>query len=137
MTLEDALELFKLPRNLGDFEGKDMTVGTGRFGPYIRHNSSFYSLPKIDDPLLVDADRAMEIILAKRKADAEKVIMRFTDTEPEIQVLNGRFGPYITQGKENFKIPKDRDPKTLSLADCVAIIADEANKPKKIKRGKK
>ncbi len=137
MTLEDALELFKLPRNLGDFEGKDMTVGTGRFGPYIRHNSSFYSLPKIDDPLLVDADRALEIILAKRKADAEKVIMRFTDTEPEIQVLNGRFGPYITQGKENFKIPKDRDPKTLSLADCVAIIADEANKPKKIKRGKK
>ena len=137
ITFEEALELFKLPRNLGDFEGKDMTVGTGRFGPYIRHNSAFYSLPKTDDPLQVDANRAQEIILAKRKADAEKVILRFSDTEPEIQVLNGRFGPYIAQGKENFKIPKDRDPKSLTLSDCMAIIADEANKPKKIKRGKK
>jgi DNA topoisomerase-1 len=137
ITLEEALELFKLPRNLGDFEGKDVTIGTGRFGPYVRHNSSFYSLPKTDDPLSVDAERAIEIILAKRKADADKVISRFPDTEPEIQVLNGRFGPYISQGKENFKIPKDRDPKALSLDDCMAIIADEANKPKKIKRGKK
>jgi DNA topoisomerase-1 len=137
ITFEEALELFKLPRNLGEFEGKDMTVGTGRFGPYIRHNSAFYSLPKTDDPLQVDANRAQEIILAKRKADSEKVILRFSDSEPEIQVLNGRFGPYIAQGKENFKIPKDRDPKTLTLSDCLAIIADEANKPKKIKRGKK
>jgi DNA topoisomerase-1 len=137
ISLEDALELFKLPRNLGEFEGKDMTVGTGRFGPYIRHNSSFYSLPKTDDPLLVDSERAQEIIENKRKADAEKLIHRFADSEPEIQVLNGRFGPYITKGKENFKIPKDRDPKTLTFEDCIAIIADEANKPKKIKRGKK
>ncbi len=137
ITLEESLELFKLPRNLGEFEGKDMTVGTGRFGPYIRHNSSFYSLPKTDDPLLVDSVRAQEIIENKRKADAEKVISRFSETEPEIQVLNGRFGPYIAKGKENFKIPKDRDPKSLSLDDCLAIIADEANKPKKIKRGKK
>ena len=94
-------------------------------------------MPKTDDPLSVDQERAIEIILAKRKADAEKVITRFSDSEPEIQVLNGRFGPYISQGKENFKIPKDRDPKALSLNDCLAIIADEANKPKKIKRGKK
>ena len=114
-----------------------MTVGTGRFGPYIRHNSSFYSLPKTDDPLSVDSARAQEIIENKRKADAEKVIHRFADSEPEIQVLNGRFGPYITKGKENFKIPKDRDPKTLTFEECLAIIADEANKPKKIKRGKK
>jgi len=137
ISLEEALDLFKLPRNLGEFEGKDVTIGTGRFGPYVRHNSSFYSLPKTDDPLSVDQERAIEIILAKRKADSEKVITRFSDSEPEIQVLNGRFGPYISQGKENFKIPKDRDPKTLSLNDCLAIIADEANKPKKIKRGKK
>ncbi len=137
ITLEEALDLFKLPRNLGEFEGKDVTIGAGRFGPYVRHNSSFYSLPKTDDPLSVDQERAIEIILAKRKADSEKVITRFSDSEPEIQVLNGRFGPYISQGKENFKIPKDRDPKTLSLNDCLTIIADEANKPKKIKRGKK
>lgn len=137
ITFEEALDLFKLPRNLGDFEGKDVTIGTGRFGPYVRHNSSFYSMPKTDDPLSVDAERAIEIILTKRKADSEKVISRFPDTEPEIQVLNGRFGPYISQGKENFKIPKDREPKSLTLNDCMAIIADEANKPKKIKRGKK
>ena len=113
ITLEEALDLFKLPRNLGEFEGKDVTIGAGRFGPYVRHNSSFYSLPKTDDPLSVDQERAIEIILAKRKADSEKVITRFSDSEPEIQVLNGRFGPYISQGKENFKIPKDRDPKAL------------------------
>lgn len=136
ITFEEALDLFKLPRNLGDFEGKDVTIGTGRFGPYVRHNSSFYSMPKTDDPLSVDAERAIEIILTKRKADSEKVISRFPDTEPEIQVLNGRFGPYISQGKENFKIPKDREPKSLTLNDCMAIIADEANKPKKNKTRK-
>ena len=136
LTFEEALELFKLPRTLAEFEGKDMVVGTGRFGPYIRHNSSFYSLAKTDDPLSVNEERAIEIILNKRKADAEKVISRFGG-DPEIQVLNGRFGPYITKGKENFKIPKDMDAKLLTLAQCEAIIADEANKPKTVKKKKK
>jgi DNA topoisomerase-1 len=136
LTFEEALELFKLPRTLAEFEGKDMVVGTGRFGPYIRHNSSFYSLAKTDDPLSVDEERAIEIILNKRKADAEKVISKFGG-DPEIQVLNGRFGPYITKGKENFKIPKDMDAKLLTLAQCEAIIADEANKPKTVKKKKK
>jgi DNA topoisomerase I len=136
VTLEEALELFKLPRNLGTFEEKDMVVGTGRFGPYIRHNNAFFSLPKTDDPHTVDAERAIEVILAKRKADAEKVIARFSG-DPEIQVLNGRFGPYISRGKENFKIPKDLDPKGLSLDDCLKIIASDASKPKVIRKKKK
>lgn len=136
ITLEEALELFKLPRNLGEFEGKDMTVGTGRFGPYIRHNNSFYSVPKTEDPLTISGERAIEVILAKRKADAEKVIARFPG-DPEILVLNGRFGPYIAKGKENFKIPKGTDPKSLTLEDCLAIISNEANKPKTVKRRKK
>jgi DNA topoisomerase I len=136
LTFEEALELFKLPRTLAEFEGKDMVVGTGRFGPYIRHNNSFYSLAKTDDPLSVSEERGIEIILNKRKADAEKVISKFGG-DPEIQVLNGRFGPYITKGKENFKIPKDMDAKLLTLAQCEAIIADEANKPKTVKKKKK
>jgi DNA topoisomerase-1 len=136
LTLEDALELFKLPRTLSEFEGKNMVVGTGRFGPYIRHNSAFFSLAKTDDPLSITDQRAIEIILNKRKADSEKVISNFGG-DPQIQVLNGRYGPYITRGKENFKIPKDLDAKTLTLAQCEAIIADDANKPKTVKKKKK
>jgi DNA topoisomerase-1 len=136
VSLEDALELFKLPRNLGPFEEKDVVVGTGRFGPYLRHNNSFYSLPKTDDPHTVSPERAVEIILAKRKADAEKVIAQFSG-DPEIQVLNGRYGPYIARGKENFKIPKDTDPKQLTLEDCLKIIASDAAKPKVVRKKKK
>ncbi|MBX7201798.1 MAG: type I DNA topoisomerase [Bacteroidia bacterium] len=136
VSLEEALDLFKLPRNLGEFEEKDMVVGAGRFGPYIRHNNAFYSLPKTDDPHTVDAERAIEIILAKRKADAEKVIARFPG-DPDIHVLNGRFGPYIAKGKENFKIPKGTDPHGLTLEDCLTIIASDAAKPKVIRKKKK
>lgn len=136
ISLEDALELFKLPRKLDKFEEKEITIGTGRFGPYVLHASKFYSIPKGDDPLEVTTERAIEIIQAKRKADAEKVIQVFEDTDPLIQVLNGRWGPYISKGKENFKIPKDRDPKALSLKDCEAIIADDSSKPKKVVRKK-
>ncbi|MEZ5172943.1 MAG: type I DNA topoisomerase [Bacteroidia bacterium] len=136
ISLEDALELFKLPRKLDKFEEKEITVGTGRFGPYVLHASKFYSIPKGEDPLEVTTERAIEIIQAKRKADAEKVIRVFEGTDPLIQVLNGRWGPYISKGKENFKIPKDKDPKSLSLADCEAIIADDSSKPKKVVRKK-
>jgi DNA topoisomerase-1 len=113
-----------------------MVIGTGRFGPYIRHNSAFYSLPKTEDPLSITKERAIEIVDAKRLADSQKVIRKF-ETDPEIQVLNGRYGPYITKGKENFKIPKGMDPQALTLADCEAIIKDEANKPKAVKKRKK
>jgi DNA topoisomerase-1 len=121
ITLEEALDLFKLPRSVGAFEEKEMVIGIGRFGPYIRHNSAFYSLGKEDDPMTVTSDRAVEIIQNKREADAKKVISKF-DTDPVISVLNGRFGPYITKGKDNYKIPKDRDPQTLTLEECEKII---------------
>ncbi len=132
ISLEEAIDLFKLPRKLEMFEDKDINIGTGRFGPYIRHDSKFYSIPKDEDPLEITTERAIEIILAKRKADAEKVIKIFNETDPLIQVLNGRWGPYISKGKENFKIPKGTDPNSLNLTDVEAIIADDANKPKKM-----
>jgi DNA topoisomerase-1 len=136
ISLEEALELFKLPRKLDQFELKEITIGLGRFGPYIRHASAFYSIPKDEDPLEITNDRAVEIILAKRKSDAEKVIQVFDGTDPLIQVLNGRWGPYISKGKDNFKIPKDKDPKALTLQECESIIANESSKPKKNVRKK-
>ena len=142
VTLEEALELFKLPRELGEFEEKGMTVAVGRFGPYIRHNSAFYSLPKTDDPLEVNTERAIEIIEAKREADKNKIINTFGENN-EIQVLNGRFGPYIAFEKNNYKIPKKSDPQTLTEDQCRELItsqADTVGKKKKSSfkgRGKK
>lgn len=120
ITLEDALELFKLPRELGMFEDKSMVAAIGRFGPYIKHDNKFYSLSKEDDPLSVTEERGIEIIVAKRKADAEKFIKSF-DENPDVQVLNGRFGPYIKVGKKNVKIPKDIQPEDLTLAQCLDL----------------
>ncbi|MEG2178055.1 MAG: type I DNA topoisomerase [Bacteroidales bacterium] len=120
LTLEDALELFKLPRVIGLFEDKEMVAGIGRFGPYIRHNSLFISIPKTDDPLEITETRAIEVIQAKRKADAEKIIKIFQ--EQDIQVLNGRFGPYIVYKKQNYKIPKNTDAISLTLDDCLKLI---------------
>lgn len=123
ITIEDALELFKLPRTAGEYEGEEMVVAVGRFGPYIRHKGTFYSLKKEDDPLTVEANRCIEIIEAKRKAEREKVIQTFTEN-PEVQVLNGRWGPYIAIGRNNYKIPKGKDPKALSYEEVMAIVAD-------------
>jgi len=131
ITLEDALELFKLPRDIGLYEDKKMVAAIGRFGPYIRHDSKFYSLPKEDDPHEVNEVRAIEIIEAKRKADAEKFIKGF-DENPDVQILNGRWGPYIKVGKQNVKIPKDKDPKELTLAECLELAE---NAPAKRGRG--
>ena len=140
ITLEEALDLFKLPRELGDFEGKGMTVAVGRFGPYIRHDSKFYSLPKTDDPLEISAERAVEIIEAKRETDKNKVINTFGE-KGEIQVLNGRFGPYIAFEKNNYKIPKKTDAASLTEEQCREIIASQADsvgtKKKKFSKGKK
>lgn len=122
ISLDDALDLFKLPRSLGEFEVKEMVVGIGKFGPYIRHNNGFYSLAKTDDPMTVTSERGIELILAKRELDAKKVINSF-DTDPAISILNGRYGPYIAQEKENYKIPKDKTPETLTKEDCLEIIA--------------
>jgi len=123
ITLEEALDLFKLPRQVGEYEGKVMTVAIGRFGPYIRHDAAFYSLPKTDDPMEVTTERAIEIIEEKREAEKNRLIMTLGEND-EIQVLNGRFGPYFTFEKVNYKIfPKGTDPKTLTLERCQELIA--------------
>ncbi len=136
VTLEEALELFKLPRDVGMFEDKKMVAAIGRFGPYIRHDSSFYSLGKDDDPLEVGEERAIEIIQNKRKADAEKFIKGFEEN-PDIQVLNGRWGPYIKAGKKNVKIPKDKDPHSLTLEECMELAEKAPEKKGKASAKKK
>ncbi|HQO49710.1 MAG TPA: type I DNA topoisomerase [Bacteroidales bacterium] len=130
ITLEEALKLFEFPRLLGSFEEKDVTVALGRFGPYVKHNNAFYSLQKTDDPASVSIDRAIELIEAKRDKTAQSIILEF-DKEPELKVLNGRYGPYITFKKKNFKIPKEIDAAKLSLEDCMKIIENPDNTPKK------
>ncbi len=122
ITLEEALELFKLPRDLGQTEdGEDVAASVGRFGPYIRYGSKFVSLKKEDDPYTVTLERALELIAEKKKADAEKQIKIFEDEG--ISVLNGRYGPYVTDGKKNAKIPKDTEPKSLDLEACKELLA--------------
>lgn len=129
ITFEQALDLFKLPRVAGEFEGKEMVVAIGRFGPYIRHNSIFVSLKKEDDPMTVSAERCIELILAKRQAEIDKYIKTFPEN-PDVQLLNGRWGPYLVIGQDNFKLPKGVDPKSLSLQDCLDIAADPKNASK-------
>ncbi|MBK9284144.1 MAG: type I DNA topoisomerase [Sphingobacteriaceae bacterium] len=124
ITLDEALLLFKMPRITGEFEGKEMKVGIGRFGPYIVHNSVFTSLGKEDDPYTVEADRCIELILAKRKKDAEKLIKSF-DENPDLKIVNGRWGPFISMNRENFRIPKGTEPSKLSFADVVQIIGGQ------------
>ncbi len=122
VTLEMALKLFDLPRQLGDFEDKVVTVAIGRFGPYVRHDSKFVSLGKDYDPYTVSLETAIELIEAKREADNNRIIQDFA--EDEIQVLNGRWGAYIAFKKKNYKIPKDKDPKELTLEECKDLIAN-------------
>ena len=127
ITLEEALELFKLPLYLGEYEGEKVTVAVGRFGPYVRHGNSYTSVPKGEDPLSVTLERAIEIIEAKRREDKNKEIKKFE--AEDIQVLNGRYGAYIAHAGTNYKIPKGNDPAALTLADCQKIIAEAKTKP--------
>ncbi|MGY6523336.1 MAG: type I DNA topoisomerase [Mongoliitalea sp.] len=129
ITLEDALELFKLPREVGEFEGKNMVVGVGRFGPYVRHDGKFVSLKKEQDPLSITEAEAIELIQEKREADEKKHIKTFEEN-PEIQILNGRWGPYIKFGKNNFKIPKDKEAEKLTYAETIEIIEAPQEKKK-------
>ncbi len=127
ITLEEALGLFRLPRTLGNHEGEDMIVGTGKFGPYIRHKNKFYSLKKgVDDPYSVTVERALEIIMEKTESDQKKIIKDFGD----ILVLNGRYGPYITRDKLNYRLPKGTDAEKLTKEDCLNII-EKSTKSKK------
>ncbi|MBN2275627.1 MAG: type I DNA topoisomerase [Bacteroidales bacterium] len=133
ITLEEALELFRLPRTIGKFEDKDIIVSIGRFGPYILHNSTFYSLNKnTDDPYSVTAGRAIEIIQEKRLRDEKKVLRTFQE-DAELSILNGRWGPYIKYKKENYKIPKTSDPSTITYEECLALIKDAPSRKKKKK----
>lgn len=135
ITYEEAMELFKLPRELGETEeGEKVVASIGRFGPYIRYGNKFVSL-KEHDPFTVDLDTALEIVAAKKQADAEKLIKHFE--EEGIQVLNGRYGPYITDGSKNAKIPKETDPKSLTLEQCVEMLAAAPEKRGKKKATKK
>jgi DNA topoisomerase-1 len=121
ITLADAMELFKLPRTLGETaEGETVIANVGRFGPYVKYGSKYASL-KEDDPYTVTLERAREVIRLKKEADANRIIQDFA--AEGIQVLNGRYGPYITDRKKNAKIPKDRDPKTLTLEECRVLLA--------------
>lgn len=124
ISLEDALELFKLPREVATFEDKPVIVNIGRFGPYVLHDKKFVSIPKPEDPYTISGDRAIELIKAKRESDANKTIKQW-DENPDVKVLNGRFGPYIKAGKKNVKIPKDKVPAELTLEECIAL-ADAA-----------
>jgi DNA topoisomerase I len=127
ITLEDALELFKLPREIGDYNELPMLIGLGRFGPYIKYDGKFVSIPKGDDPYTIIPARAIELIDAKVEADKNKFIKTF-DENPDIQVLNGRFGPYIKAGKKNVKIPKDKEPADLTLEECLELAAKAPEK---------
>jgi DNA topoisomerase-1 len=124
ITLDEALDLFKLPRIVGEFEGKELKVNVGRFGPYVQQGTIFTSLKKEDDPMSIDLESAIQRILDKRESDAKKLILDFP--EEGIQVLQGRWGPFIKQGKENYRIPKGEDAAQLSLDTILGIIKGES-----------
>ena len=136
ITLEDAMELFKLPREVGEFEGQPVKVNIGRFGPYVLHNKKFVSIPKEEDPYTIPYEKAVELIKAKRIADANKTIKLF-DENPDIQVLNGRYGPYIKAGKKNVKIPKDKEPAELTLEECIELAEKAPERKGRFPRRKK
>lgn len=121
ITLEQALELFKLPREVGEFEGLKMITNDGKFGPYVKHGDKFVSLEKHQDPLTLTHDEAVALIQAKRKAEADRIIRKF-DEDPDLQILNGKWGPYIAYKKQNGKIPKGTDPASLSYDECMALL---------------
>ena len=121
ITLEEALECFKLPRVLGEFEGKELSVGVGRFGPYVRVDKAFVSIPKGMDPLAISFEEAVELVVAKREAAENKIIKTFAD-DADLQVLNGRYGPYIAYKKKNYKIPENIEPADLTVEACFKLM---------------
>lgn len=127
ITLDEALNLFRLPRPLGEYDGEEMVVGIGKFGPYIRYKSKFFSLKKgVDDPYTITFDRAVEIILEKNESDKKKILKDFG----EIKILNGRYGPYIVKEKLNYRLPKGADAEKLTEEECIKII-ENSDKTKK------
>jgi DNA topoisomerase-1 len=133
VSLDDVLDLFKLPRTIGSIDGKEVVAGVGKFGPYIRYDSKFYSLPKGSDPLAFTLEESDTLIKEKKASDEKKLIKEFEGTE--IRILNGMYGPYIAKGKDNFKIPKGTEAAALTLQECEKIIAEAP--PKKKAAGKR
>jgi DNA topoisomerase-1 len=137
ITLEEALSLFSFPRKLGEYEGKEVTVSIGRFGPYVKYGSAFFSIKKGDNPLEITLARAIEIMKEKEEAEKNKLIREFAEN-PDVKVLNGRWGPYISIAKANYKIPKGYEPAALTLEDCLKIAeAAGVQEPKTSKTRKK
>ena len=130
ITLEDALDLFRLPRTIGQFEDEELVIGVGKYGPYVRHKSKFYSLSNSDDPYSIEQERAIEIITEKRTQEENRNIKQFEE-EPGLLILNGRYGPYISFNKKNYRIPKSRKPEDLSLEECREIIEKTGSNTKK------
>lgn len=130
ITLDDALELFKLPRVLGESNGQQVKANVGRFGPYVQLGKTFASLTKEEDPMTVTLERALELIEVKLKEDANKVIKIFPENE-DVQLLNGRYGAYLKIGRNNFRLPKDKEASELTLEECLEIAESQAGKKKK------
>ena len=137
ITLDEALELFKLPRTLGEFEGKTVTIGAGRFGPYVLHDKKYVSIPKTDDPMTISLDRAVELIQDKRKAEEERHLKKF-DEDPKLEVLNGRYGPYIAYDGKNYRIPRELHPKAAELTydECIDIVNNPPAPKKRVAKKK-
>lgn len=136
ISLEEALELFNLPRVIGTFEDKEMTAAIGRFGPFVRHDNQFVSIPKTLSPYSITAEEAIALIEEKRNKEAQRYIKKFEE-EPGLEILNGRYGPYITFDKANYRIPKGVEAASLTLEECKQIIAEADEKPAKRKGAKK
>jgi len=136
ITLEEALELFKLPRELGEFEGTKVSVGTGRFGPYVQHNRKYVSIPKGEDPMTITLDRAIELIQEKRETEQKRHLMSFAEDE-KLELLNGKYGPYIAYDGKNYRLPKNKmeNVEALTYEECMTIIK-EAPEPKTARRRK-
>ncbi len=133
ITLEEALGLFRLPRTVGTFEGKEIIASVGRYGPYLRHDNSFYSIPDSDDPHTITEERAIEIILEKREQDRNRVLRTF-DEDPGLQILNGRWGPYIKYNDKNYRIPRNRKAEELTYEECMEIVRNTEASPRQRRR---
>lgn len=133
ITLEEALKLFELPRMLGIYEGDDVSAAIGRFGPYVKYGNKYVSIPKGKEAQTISLEEAIDLIKAKEEAAHNKIVKKF-DEEPDLEILNGPYGVYISYKKKNYKIPKDKDATALTLDECKTIIEDAANAPKKPRR---
>ena len=129
IKLDEALELFRLPRTLGEFEGSPVVIGSGRFGPYVMHNKKYVSLPKTDDPLTITLDGAIALILKKRLQETQRHIKAFEE-EPKLEVMNGRYGPYLAYDGKNYRLPKNLHDKAaeLTLEECMNVINSSKKK---------